>query len=263
VSGVLEALLRCTAPAARIGVIVRRAVHRPPVGVTYGIYRSRNARTLTRILRDPQQRGWSVHLWALDEVHPLLAAWTDGSGPGPKFELLNRLLAVAPPNADEWIAFVDDDISFRAGGISCLLAAAQHAGLDLAQAAHASARNAAHPVTVAVPGAFARSTTFVEIGPFFVISPAVRERVVPFPMDAGMGWGLEFEWRLLRDHGYRLGVIDAVELDHLAPVAASYSGTDAMADMDRWLEERGHADLEWRGETITTWWAHRGRPASW
>src|SRR3954468_10583147 len=68
----------------------------PPTSVWFGsVYRERNAGLVHDILGP--RADWHVHLWALDEVSPVLRDETRGTGAGGKFELLQRLLDLAPP----------------------------------------------------------------------------------------------------------------------------------------------------------------------
>jgi len=90
---------------------------------------------------------------------------TGPQGERGKFENLNALLAAHPPAAYDWLLVIDDDVALPRGFLDAFLCAAERTGLKLAQPAHRLHSHAAWPVTRRQPGATARETTFVEIGP--------------------------------------------------------------------------------------------------
>jgi hypothetical protein len=229
----------------------------------YLIYRRRNAHLVADIIWPAIDARWDVSLWALDACAPLLADFTIGEGKGSKFELMNELLR-APRRQGAISVFSDDDYVFRRGDVVRFVGLMERTALDIAQPAQHTARNAFHAVTVRRPAHIARLTGFVEIGPLFAFSPRASAAALPFPEDAGMGWGLEFEWAKLAADGVTLGVIDGVSLDHLAPPGSAYDGGAAYNEMVARLAARGMTVPEWRGATAASWRVHRSRPpASW
>jgi hypothetical protein len=226
----------------------------------YSVYRRRNAAVLERLLAPALARDWTVGLWALDEPDPRLADLTAGSGPGTKFELVNRLLAERPPNPRQPVVVADDDAVFVRGSLASFLETAAAAQLDLAQPAHVLRSNISHRITWRRPLSRARLTTFVEIGPIFAVAPSWRDRVLPFPADVGMGWGLELRWLDLREEGCRLGIVDSTPVRHLARFATAYAPDEEIERLTRLLEERGAPG--WRGlrRTLATWRPWRRRP---
>ena len=216
------------------------------------------ARMIRRLPAD-----WRVALWALDAPHPRLESHTVGSGPGTKFELLNRLYAHANPPADFDVVVTDDDVVFRRGGsLQRLVTLVHSAGLSLAMPAHGKRSPHSFGITEHVPGAVARSTTFVEIGPLVVFTSAIRPRTLPFPEDIGMGWGLELSWHDLLGEGYRLGIVDALPIRHLGLVGVAYDEAPERTRLMRIFEERGITHWhdvqrvlgEWRqGEPTPPW----------
>jgi hypothetical protein len=215
---------------------------------------------LARLLEPVRAAGWGTALWALDDPDPVFEAETAGCGPGTKFELVNRLLVERPPHDAQYVVVSDDDALFTRGSIVHFLDIAARAAVDLAQPAHALRSNISHRLTWARPLSIARLTTFVEIGPIFAVSPAWRDRIVPFPDGIGMGWGLDVAWADLRLEGCRLGIVDATRIRHLTPFAAAYAPDEEVARMNRLLEERGAPG--WRGlrRTLATWRLWRRRP---
>jgi len=197
-----------------------------PSYVVYGIYRQQNAALLARLLADAP----IVHLWALDSPHPLLEAHTSGVGKGSKFELLNNLVERQPPPDEHIIVFTDDDYVFTRGRLSLFVTYQAAYGFDLAQPAHTLGSHYMHHVTLARPRLTARKTRFVEIGPVFAVAPTAAG-VLPFPEDAGMGWGLDLTWATVP--GLSLGIVDAVTIDHLGPVGAAYDSRAASASLER------------------------------
>src|SRR5262249_2790006 len=145
-----------------------------PEEVWFGsVYRSRNAAVLEEILAGRDDRR-QVHLWALDEVSPRLASLTRGSGPGGRFELLQRLLDECPPSPASWAVFSDDDYRFRRGSLGDLVSLARAARLDLVQPAHRRYVNASFQFNLVRPRLIARRTHFVEIGPVVLMSPRAQ-----------------------------------------------------------------------------------------
>lgn len=216
------------------------------------VYRARNARVVRRMVTSCARSGVSARLWALDEETPSLSRWTVGSGPGTKFALVNELLASSPVPPSAYVVVADDDV--RLVSWRLFLRLARRAAFDLAQPAHTRhLSNLSHAVTLRARWSVARVTEFVEIGPVFVVSPAWRAAVLPFPSDVGMGWGLEADWYALHRRGARLGIVDAAPMRHLAPVATSYEQGPEREQMARRLAAAGLGGLHEIQATLSTW----------
>jgi hypothetical protein len=226
----------------------------------YSVYRRSNTEVVLRLLRPALDEDWAVRLWALDEPDERLADLTAGTGPGTKFELVNRLLAENPPGEGDYVVVADDDAEFVRGDLVAFVRSAADASLDLAQPAHSLRSNISHRITWRRPLSRARLTTFVEIGPIFAVSPEWRERVVPFPEDVGMGWGLELRWMDLREEGCRLGIVDATPVRHLARFASAYAPDEEVARLNRLLDERGAPGWKGLRRTLDVWRPWRTRP---
>jgi hypothetical protein len=177
---------------------------------------------------------------------------TTGEGRG-KFENLNALIGDTLPDVD-WLIVSDDDIVLPPRFLDRFLAAAQQADLKLCQPAHRLHSHAGWPVTRRKLGAAVRETNFVEIGPLTAFHRDTFGVLVPFP-ELRMGWGLDVHWSALaKQHGWRLGVVDATPILHaVAPVASSYSGAEAIAEARAFLEGRPYVK---RGD-IRTLRTHR------
>jgi hypothetical protein len=149
---------------------------------------------------------------------------------------LNRLLAERP---DGWTVLADDDVRFRRSNLLELIRIAERVGLDISQPAHALGSNVSHSFTRTAPFCVARLTSFVEIGPIVVLSPAALPHVVPLP-EEGMGWGTEVAWSdLQRTSGLKLGIVDAVRIEHLGAVGTAYSSQDEFERLDEIFADHG------------------------
>ena len=112
-------------------------------------------------------------------------------------------------------------------------------GLDLAQPAQSMRSHAAWRVTRTRPFSLARRTNFVEIGPLTPFSRRAALELPPFP-PLRFGWGLDNHWgALAREHGWRLGVVDALPVRHeWQPVATAYTHEEAKAEARAFLAGR-------------------------
>src|SRR6185436_8756913 len=84
---------------------------------------------------------------------------TTPAGVRGKFENLNALLAEHPLGGHDWLLVVDDDVQLPRGFLDAFLAAAERAGLKLAQPAHRLHSHAAWSVTRREAGSTVRETT--------------------------------------------------------------------------------------------------------
>ena len=174
-----------------------------------------------------------------------------------RFENLNRLLAANPPaeHSYDWLLTIDDDVTLPRGFLDRLLFLAERLALDLAQPAHRLRSHAAWQVTRRQPGLIARETRFVEIGPVTLFASSTFTTLLPFPQ-LRMGWGLDLHWAALaRAHGWRVGVIDAVAIGHIAaPAASAYSRSAAEEEARIFLAERPYLSAQ---EAQVTLASHR------
>jgi len=216
-----------------------------------GVYRARNAWNVRAVSAPALARGWMVAWWALDEIVDDLAGITIGSGAGARLPLLNDVLRLSG-SSEGWLVVSDDDVVFDRGDVATLLSLCARAELDLAQ----PARNDAaldHGITAARRLSLARRTSFVEIGPLFVVGPGWRNRIVPFPEERGMGWGLELEWHDLHREGCVLGIVDAVRVRHMGDRGESYDFRAAAHRVHEELEDRGFDGWSELQVTLATW----------
>jgi GT2 family glycosyltransferase len=174
-------------------------------------------------------------------------------GEDGKFENLNRLLAAHQLADYDWLLVVDDDVVLPRGFLDHLLFLAERFALDLAQPAHRAYSHAAWRVTRRRPGAVARETRFVEIGPVTAFARATFPTLLPFP-PLRMGWGLDLHWAALaHERGWRCGVLDAVAIGHAArPAAGAYSRDAAVAEARAFLAERPYLSAAEAQRTLAT-----------
>jgi hypothetical protein len=218
------------------------------------VYRARNARRVSALVSSSRRSGATVRLWALDASVPSLSAWTVGEGPGAKYDLVNALLASAPVHDDAYVVVADDDVAFLPGVFALFLRLVRRAAFDIAQPAHTRhLSHPSHPVTLRAKWSVARLTSFVEIGPVFVVSPAWRSSVLPFAERLGMGWGLEADWYGLHRRGARLGIVDAAPMRHLGPVGTAYEQGAEREQLARRLAANGLGGLHEIQHTLATW----------
>jgi GT2 family glycosyltransferase len=179
--------------------------------------------------------------------HSLTVARCD-AGTGGRFENFNTLLESQPLERFDWLLLLDDDVVLPGGFLDGLLHEAERYGLRLVQPAHRIRSHAAWRVTRRRRGSTTRETTFVEIGPATALHRDTFAALLPFP-PLRMGWGVDAYWAAVaRDHGWPIGVVDALALAHrVAPAAAGYSREEAVAEARAFLAEHRYlpaAELE-------------------
>jgi hypothetical protein len=224
-----------------------------------GIYRRRNAGHVRALLAPALERGWSCAWWALDETAPQLSSVTVGEGAGLKLPLLNETLRRAG-STPGWTVCSDDDLRFRRGNVVSFVQRAVRSSFDLAQPARARGTQLSHGITIAPRLSRARLTTFVESGPLFAIAPTFRNRILPFPEERGMGWGIEIDWHDLVREGCRLGIIDSTPIEHLGTLGGDYNASEVKSRLFGELASRGHPEWVGMRETLRTWHVWQPRP---
>lgn len=149
----------------------------------------------------------------------------------PRFAVIEQTALGPDGRLDaDWLLVVDDDVALGPRFLDRFVGLLDAAGLDLAQPAHRRHGHAAWPVTRREPGSVWRETTFVEIGPVTAISRRAADQLLPFPQGTGMGWGLDAHWAAVAaQHGWRLGIVDALPVDHThAPAGSGYDRGPAL-----------------------------------
>jgi hypothetical protein len=224
-----------------------------------GIYREANAGVVERLLAPALAAGWTTAWWALDRVAGPLERHTVGQGPGEKLPLLNEI-CLRQGGVPGPLVLADDDVDFTRGDVVELLSLATKAGLGLAQPAHAPGSEVSHGITRMRPRSRVRLTTFVEGGPLVGVAAEWVTRVIPLPAARGMGWGVELDWIDLAQQGCRLGIVDAVQVRHLAKVGATYDDSKLRARVRDDLAARGVDDWGLLQSTLATWRPWQRRP---
>lgn len=245
--GLADTLIDCAEMARGRRVRLRLAARsKPPrrrvlaLGVKRSEHRALAAQAHEELLR-------SRHRVALHTCPP---------GERGKFENLNRLLAAHPAEGYDWLLLIDDDVTLPRGFLDRLLFLAERFSFDLVQPAQRLRSHAAWDLTRRRPGTVARETRFVEIGPVTAFARSTFSTLLPFPR-LRMGWGLDLHWAALaREHGWRLGVLDAVAIRHVAaPAASAYSREQAIAEARAFLAERPYVRASEAQQTLAE---HRG-----
>jgi hypothetical protein len=164
-----------------------------------------------------------------------------------KFENLNDLVDAEC----DWLVLIDDDIALPDRFLDRFVAVCERLRLDLAQPAQTLASHAAWRVVRRRPLALARETRFVEIGPVTAFSRRAAERLLPFPA-LRYGWGLDLHWSAVAaEHGWRLGVVDALPVRHeSAPVGTAYSADAAIEEAQRFLADRPYLPSAAAGDVL-------------
>jgi hypothetical protein len=198
-------------------------------------------------------------LWALEEVAPELAELTVGSGPGGRFDNLNLLYEARLVAEGSWLVVADDDVVFVRGDVTKLIQTMMEAGLNLVQPGQSLLGQWTHLVSLGRPLAIARDTNHVEIGPLFVADPQFSKEILPFPRNAGMGWGVEADWHRIKSNRYRIGVIDACRVLHLGVFGTYPAGPES----ERMAERLAAANVAsiWQLRTSNRlWWRWQRNP---
>lgn len=169
----------------------------------------------------------------------------------PRFQTVEDAALTDGRIRGDWLLLVDDDVQLPTRFVDRLLGLAVAAGLDLAQPAHRRHGHAAWEVTRREPGVLWRETTFVEIGPVTLLSRRAADVLLPFPADAGMGWGLDAHWAAVAaEHGWRMAIVDGLPVTHrAAPPATAYRRDDAIEAARRMLADRPYLP-RWELRTV-------------
>jgi hypothetical protein len=240
-----DAALWCKFVPPRLERDARRGAH-GRVHVL-GLYSAELGSNMARTVKElaSSRRHVDFALGAIDGAGEMLASQTVATGlGGGKFENLNTLLAQAPANDADWIVVVDDDVQIPRGFLDKLLFLAERFRFQLVQPALRHTSHAAWRVCRRERWSVAREVQLVEIGPLLAVHRSIAEHLLPFPA-LRMGWGLDLHWGgLAKQHGWRLGIIDATPIRHeLRAVAATYDREAALDEMRRFLGDgRPHID---------------------
>jgi hypothetical protein len=237
--------------------------HPVPPAAMLCITRTKNAARVRALHEQARAAGAQCYLWALDEPISGLEHVTVGHGPGPKTDLINRIFDAAILAPDAYAVITDDDIEFAIGDLATLLRICDRGQFAVAQPAQVRGSLISFRFVLGRTPAVARSIKLVECGPLVVVSPGFRDRILPMPEAAGMGWGMEYQWLAARRPTERFGVIDAVRLRHHGLVGADYRQPVAAEEARARAIREGYgitgtfAEVQ---ETFQTWFRRRATP---
>lgn len=255
---VVRHLVRLSAPLDPSLPVARHRLA-PGEAALLMVYRHANAHLVLDHVRCVRRSNWPVLLWALDRVHPDLERWTVGCGPGTRFAHLNELATRVSP--DRFLLISDDDVLVPRGELVTALGIASRLRFGLAGISHTGGGHVSHQFTVARPLVLGRLTTFVEIGPVLVVAPEARPLVLPFP-EEGMGWGTEVLWAKLARSGLRVGIVDAVRVEHLGPPGGAYDRDSEWDALRSRFREHGVGSWDEIQQVVRTYWCWSRLPAA-
>jgi hypothetical protein len=158
--------------------------------------------------------------------------------PQSKFANIDAAIAAAPHAlaAYDWLVIADDDVAIEARFLDHYLALASAADLAISQPAHRFASHASLTISRRRLGSLVRSCRFVEIGPITVLRKETFGELVPFPASRWC-YGIDVLWSAIaQKRGWRMGIVDAVALRHLKPIAQSYDASEAIEEGRGMLE---------------------------
>lgn len=200
---------------------------------------------------------------SLGAAHPELKPWTVATGlGGGKFPNLNAIREAAGVDVEDfdWTFALDDDVELAPRFVDRFLGLCEGVGLQVAQPAQTRLSHAAWPIVRRRGRSLVRETRFVEIGPVTAFAREAAAVLMPFP-DVRAGWGLDNHWSALAaEHGWRMGVTDAVPVRHESRLIASGYGRDeAVAEAQRLLADRPWTPAAEAAVTVRT---HRELPGA-
>jgi hypothetical protein len=157
----------------------------------------------------------------------------------PKFDNVNDLLRKHFTPEFDWLIITDDDIAIPPHFLDDFIYLLERFEFKIGQPAHKLRSYACYLITRRNWGTVARQTNFVEIGPLVALHRDTFADLIPFP-DVGMGWGLDYHWGLVaREKGWRIGIIDALPIQHLCPIGSGYAAKPALIQAQKFLDAHG------------------------
>lgn len=162
-----------------------------------------------------------------------------------KFDNVSEALKRHRPETYDWVLITDDDITTPPGLLDHCLHLAEQEDLHIFQPAHRFRSYATFKLTQRHWNRLARVTKFVESGPLTGFRGSALARLLPFP-SMRWAWGIDVHWsEVARHEGWNIGIIDAVPIRHLRPVANAYNFSVAMDEARGFLERNGIDRPKW------------------
>ena len=162
-----------------------------------------------------------------------------------KFDNINAALGQRRPETYDWVLISDDDITTPPGLLDTCLHLAERCDLHIFQPAHRFRSYATFTLTQRHWNRLARVTNFVESGPLTGFRGRALGTLLPFP-SMRWAWGIDVYWsEIARREGWNIGIIDALPIRHLRPVANSYNFSVAMAEARGFLQRCGIDRPKW------------------
>lgn len=162
-----------------------------------------------------------------------------------KFDNISAALKQRRPESYDWVLITDDDITTPPGLLDQSLHLAAQEDLRIFQPAHRFRSYTTFTLTQRHWNRLARVTNFVESGPLTGFRGSALAKLLPFP-SMRWAWGIDVYWsELARREGWNIGIIDAVPIRHLRPVANAYNFSVAMAEARGFLERSGIDRPKW------------------
>jgi hypothetical protein len=156
-----------------------------------------------------------------------------------KFDNINAALEGRDLDAYDWLIVTDDDITTPDGLLDTCLHLAAKGDLKIFQPAHCFHSYTTFKLTHRQWNRLARVTHFVESGPLTGFHRDMVARLLPFP-SMRWGWGLDVWWsEIARAEGWKIGIIDAIPIRHLRPIANAYGFFTAMDEARAFLRRQG------------------------
>jgi hypothetical protein len=164
--------------------------------------------------------------------HNVTVAVTDMEPVG-KFDNINRAIANHDLTNYDWLLIVDDDIVVPDGFLDLLLYFAHDHDLKVSAPAHKFLSYKSYTITERHWASLVRRVGFVESGPVTLLHKDTFRDLTPFP-SLRWAWGIDLSWaQIAKRRGWKMGMIDAIPIRHLRPVAVSY---DSKAAADQAIE---------------------------
>jgi len=177
----------------------------------------------------------------------------------PKFKLLNMIIADIEIKEYDYLIITDDDIAVHDEFIDVYIDSLEKYSLKLAQPSRTKFSYNAHPIVLQNKNIIARTTNFVEIGPVFSFHKSIYTDVLPFPLEAEMGWGLDFIWpKIGEKNNFNLGIVDLIAVDHsYRPQSKTYSNDQNRVLMENLLKKY---DNNFHEKKYNIKYFYKGRP---